>query len=210
MTTKNQWTIDPAHSEIAFKVKHLMISNVRGKFTEFDADIQVLGDDFSTAEVDLWINAASITTNDEKRDEHLRSADFFDVENFKEISFLSTVVEKTSKENIYNLVGELTMKGITREVRLEVDFGGIMKDPWGNEKAGFSVHGKINRKDWGLMWNATLETGGVLVSDEISISCEIQLIRSQKTPRATALEAAETATETKSETNLESTEPVAL
>ncbi len=210
MTTKNQWTIDPAHSEIAFKVKHLMISNVRGKFTEFDADIQVLGDDFSTAEVDLWINAASITTNDEKRDEHLRSADFFDVENFKEISFLSTVVEKTSKENIYNLVGELTMKGITREVRLEVDFGGIMKDPWGNEKAGFSVHGKINRKDWGLMWNATLETGGVLVSDEISISCEIQLIRSQRKLRATALEAAETATETSSETNLESTEPIAL
>jgi polyisoprenoid-binding protein YceI len=199
MTTKTKWTVDPQHSEIGFKVKHLMISNVKGKFTEFDADIQA-DDDFSSAEVDLWINAASITTNDEKRDEHLRSVDFFDVENYKEIRFISSLVEKTSKENIYNLVGELTMKDITREVRLEVDFGGIMKDPWGNEKAGFSVHGKINRKDWGLMWNATLETGGVLVSDEISISCEMQLVKTKKTAKATQLEATETTGGTEEET----------
>lgn len=199
MNTKGKWTIDRQHSEIGFKVKHLMISNVKGKFKEFDADVNVLNDDFTTADIDLWINASSLTTDDEKRDTHLKSADFFDVSNFREITFISTLIEKTSKENIYNMLGELTIKDISNPVKLDVDFGGIMTDPYGNEKAGFSIHGKINRKDWGLTWNTALESGGVLVGDEISISCEIQLIRSKKTPKAMQLEATETA-----ETSLES------
>jgi len=144
MTSKTKWMIDPSHSEIAFKVKHLMISNVKGHFREFDADIQVLDNDFLTADIDLWMQTNSISTGDDKRDEHLKSLDFFDVENFKDINFTSTLIEKTSKENIFNLLGDLTIKGISLPVTLEVDFGGIMKDPWGNEKAGFSIHGKIN------------------------------------------------------------------
>jgi polyisoprenoid-binding protein YceI len=193
MSAKGKWMIDRQHSEIGFKVKHLMISNVKGKFREFDADVNVLNDDFTTADIDLWINASSLSTDDDKRDTHLKSADFFDVSNFREINFLSTLIEKTSKENIYNLLGDLTIKGITNPVKLEVDFGGIMTDPYGNEKAGFSIHGKLNRKDWGLTWNTALESGGVLVGEEISLSCEIQLIRSKKTPKAMQLEATETA-----------------
>lgn len=196
MTTNAKWSIDTPHSEIAFRVKHLMISTIRGKFTEFDADIKVAGDDFSTAHVDVWINAASIDTNDPKRDAHLRSADFFDTEKFREIKFISTSLDKTSKENLYTLSGELTMKDVTRPIQLEVDYHGSNVDPWGKEKAGFTVHGKIDRKEWGLTWNQALETGGVLVGDEISISCEIQLVRSGKTPSAMTLEATETETET--------------
>jgi len=196
MTTKSKWTIDPQHSEISFKVKHLMISNVRGRFREFNADIQVYNDDFSTAEIDLWINTASITTDDPKRDEHLKSVDFFDAENFKEITFISTLMEKTSKENVFNLLGELTIKGITQPVAVEVNFGGIVTDPWGNEKAGFSVYGKVNRKDWGQNWNTALDNGGYLVGDEVSIHCEVELIKVKKTPKAMQLEATESATET--------------
>lgn len=199
MTTNAQWSVDTQHSEISFKVKHLMISKIRGKFTEFDADIKVAGDDFSTAHVDLWINAASISTNDEKRDAHLKSADFFDVEKYKEIRFISTSIDRTSKENIYTLSGELTIRDTTHAVQLEVEFNGINIDPWGNEKAGFSVHGKIDRKEWGLTWNQALETGGVLVGDEVAIICEIQLVRSKKTPSAMTLEATETETETETQ-----------
>jgi polyisoprenoid-binding protein YceI len=202
MTTKSKWTIDLQHSEIAFKVRHLMISNVRGRFKEFNADIQVYNDDFLTSEIDLWINAASITTGDDKRDEHLRSADFFDTANFKEISFISTLMEKTSKENIFNLIGELTIKGITQPVNVEVTFGGITTDPWGNEKAGFSIHGKVNRKDWGQDWNQALENGGYLVGDEVSINCEIELIKTTKTPKAMQLEATETEGETLGSANI--------
>ena len=174
--TKVKWRIDRSHSEVAFKVKHLMITTVKGVFREFDASIYTSGDDFMTAEVDSWMNPASIDTHDEKRDAHLKSADFFDVENYKQITFMGNTYEKVGKDR-YELYGELTIKGITKQIKLDVEFGGVMKDPWGNEKAGFSLSGKINRKDWGLNWNATLEAGGVLVSDEITISCDIQLIR---------------------------------
>jgi polyisoprenoid-binding protein YceI len=197
MTSNAKWVIDHQHSEIAFKVKHLMISNVKGKFRDFDADINVLNDDFSTADIDLWINTASVNTDDDKRDEHLRSADFFDSSTYQDITFDSTLLEKTSKENIFNLLGELTIKGISLPVKLEVDFGGIAIDPWGNEKAGFSVYGKINRKDWGLTWNTALESGGLLVGEDISIHCEIQLVKPKNTAQAMETEtAAETAVET--------------
>lgn len=172
-TTKTKWAIDAAHSEIGFKVKHLMFANVRGTFREYNGTIFTNGTDFTGAEIDLHINPASINTGDEKRDGHLKSADFFDAEKFKEIRFKSTGYEKAEG----TLQGQLTMKGITQPVKLKAEFGGMVKDPWGNEKAVFSVSGKINRKDWGLNWNAALETGGVLVSEDVWIECEVQLIR---------------------------------
>lgn len=171
---KTKWVLDPTHSELAFKVKHLMITNVKGEFRKFTAEID--GEDFTKSKIHATIDAASIFTNDDNRDAHLKSADFFDVEIHKEISFEGTSFTKIDDEN-YHLNGMLTIKGISKEVKLDVEFGGINKDPWGNEKAGFSISGKISRKDWELNWNAALETGGVLVSDEVKISGEVQFVK---------------------------------
>jgi polyisoprenoid-binding protein YceI len=176
-TVKTKWGLDPTHSEIAFKVKHLMITNVKGVFKEFDASIYTTGEDFMTSEIDFWLNPASIDTGTPDRDAHLKSADFFDVENFKQISFVGDSYEKVDNDGSYTLYGHLTIKGISKPVKLDVEFGGVMKDPWGNEKAGFTLNGKINRKDWGLNWNAALEAGGVLVADEVRISCEVELVK---------------------------------
>jgi polyisoprenoid-binding protein YceI len=175
--TKTKWGIDPAHSEIGFRVKHLMISNVRGAFREYDASIYTTGENFMSAEIDFWLNPASVTTGDEKRDAHLKSADFFDVENFKEIHFIANTYENVDNDGSYELYGDLIIKGITKRIKLDVEFGGVVKDPWGNGKAIFKINGKINRKDWGLNWNAALEAGGVLVSEDVWISCEVQLTR---------------------------------
>ncbi|MBI1184751.1 hypothetical protein GC194_10790 [bacterium] len=177
VTTKLNWGIDAAHSEIGFKVKHLMVSKVRGTFQRFKGSIATDGNDFEHADIDLTIHADSIQTGDEKRDAHLRSADFFDVENFGTIRFNANGLEKANSRGDYRLTGNLEMKGISKEIGLDVEFGGIVKDPWGNEKAVFAVTGKINRKDWGLNWNAALETGGVLVSEEVQIECEVQLAK---------------------------------
>lgn len=174
VSAKTKWVLDPAHSELVFRVKHLMITNVKGEFRKFSAVLE--GEEFTKAKINVTIDATSISTNDDQRDGHLKSADFFDVENHKEISFEGTSFIKLNKEK-YVLKGILTIKGIGKEVTLDVEFSGINKDPWGNEKAGFSVSGKINRKDWGLNWNAALETGGVLVSDEVRISSEIQIVK---------------------------------
>lgn len=173
---KTKWAIDQAHSEIEFKIRHLMIAHVKGGFRTFDASIYTTDKDFTTAEIDLWIDTSSITTGDEKRDEHLKSVDFFDVKNHKQISFTSSTIGKADASGNHELWGELTMIGVTKNVKLNVEFGGTLKDPWGNEKAGFTVTGKINRSDWGLVWNATIETGGVMVSDDVSITCEVELI----------------------------------
>jgi polyisoprenoid-binding protein YceI len=175
-TNETKWSIDQAHSEIAFKVKHLMISHVKGTFKTFDASIYTSAKDFSTAEIDLWIDASSITTGDEKRDEHLKSADFFDVQNNKQITFTSNTIGEPDKDDNHELWGELTMRGVAKNIKLNVQFGGMIKDPWGNERAGFTVTGKINRSDWGLIWNTLLETGGLMVSEEVIISCEVELI----------------------------------
>jgi len=180
MTNETKWSIDQAHSEIGFKVKHLMISHVKGSFKIFDASIYTTGKDFETGEIDLWIDASSISTGDAKRDEHLKSADFFDVGKHKEITFSSSTMGKTDAQGKRELWGELTMKGITKKIKLSVEFGGMIKDPWGKEKAGFTVTGKINRNDWGLNWNSAIETGGVVVSEEVSISCEIELMNAGK------------------------------
>lgn len=175
---KEKWVIDTTHSEIEFKVKHLVVSNVKGKFREFDASIYTTGDDFKSVEIDCWINTASVDTGNKDRDTHLKSADFFDVENHQQITFLANTIENVDNDGSYELWGDLYIKGTSKKIKLDVEFGGVVKDPWGNEKAIFSIHGKINRKDWGLNWNAALETGGLLVSEEVSIICEIQLKRS--------------------------------
>ena len=176
VTTQTRWSMDQAHCEIAFKVRHLMIAHVKGTFKTFDASIYTNLNDFTTAEVDLWIDPASISTGDTKRDEHLRSPEFFDVINHKQITFTSSTMGKPGPDGTQELWGELTIIGITKNVKLDVQFGGLVKDPWGNEKAGFTLTGKINRSDWGLIWNTPLETGGLMVSDEVTISCEIEVI----------------------------------
>lgn len=168
------WALDPTHSELLFKVKHLMITNVKGEFRKFEGSIE--GEDFRTAPVKVLIQADSIFTNNDDRDAHLKSGDFFDVEEFPELSFVSTAFVKKD-DDAYELTGTLSIKGVSKEVKLDVEYGGTNKDPWGNEKAGFSIKGKINRKDWGLNWNAALETGGVLVSEEVKIEGEIQFVK---------------------------------
>lgn len=172
--TKTKWVLDPAHSELLFSVRHLMISNVRGEFRNFSVEVD--GEDFRNDPVLVKIQTGSVFTNDENRDNHLRAADFFDAENHPEMIFESTSVTKTG-DNEFRLSGNLTMKGVTRGLDLDLTFNGSNKDPWGNEKAGFSLSGKLNRSDWGLIWNAALETGGVLVSDTVKLNAEIQLVR---------------------------------
>ena len=174
---KTKWGIDPAHSEIGFKIKYLMITYVRGPFNEFDASIYTTDEDFMTSEIDFWLDPASISTGDEKRDAHLKSAEFFDVENFKEINFIGDSYENVDRDGSYELYGTLTIKGIKKQIKLDVEFGGVMKDPWGNEKAGLTINGKINRKDWDLNWNTALESGGILVGEDVYISCDVLLTK---------------------------------
>jgi polyisoprenoid-binding protein YceI len=175
MTNQTKWSIDQTHSDISFKIRHLMIAHVKGSFKKFDVNIMTSGKDFTTAVVDLWIDVSSLDTGDEKRDAHLKSYDFLDVEHHKQITFVSSTMGKMDLEDDSELWGELTIRGITKNVKLDVHFGGIMQDLWGNEKVGFTVTGKINRNDWEIIWNSTLEVGGLLVGEEISITCEIEL-----------------------------------
>lgn len=172
---KTKWNLDPTHSEVTFKVKHMMITNVTGLLTDYSIEATADSDDFVNADVHFVGKLSSINTGNEQRDAHLRSADFFDAEKNNEVTFKSTKLEKSGDD--LRLQGNLTIKGITKPIVLNVEFGGINKDPWGNTKAGFTVTGKINRGDFGLNWNAALETGGVLVSDEVKIAAEIQLIK---------------------------------
>lgn len=190
VTTQTKWTVDRTHSEVAFKIKHLMISNVKGMFNTFEATIYTTSNDFSTADIDLWIDPSSISTGDLKRDEHLKSPEFFDVLNHRQITFISNTIGQPDEKGNHELWGELTMLGITKNIKLNVQFGGIIQDPWENEKAGFTVSGVIRRSDWGLTWNAPLEAGGVLISDEIKILCEIELINKGQTDPRMILEKA--------------------
>jgi polyisoprenoid-binding protein YceI len=174
--TRTKWSIDASHTEIGFKVKRLMVTSVRGVFNDYNGSISSTGDDFSDAEINLSINTASISTGNDTRDTHLKSLDFFDVENFKEINFKGNTLER-KRENVYVLHGDVRIKGVTKRIKLDVEFYGIVKDPYGSKRAGFEIIGKISRKDFGLTWNAGLETGGVMVGDEVTIKCEIQLIQ---------------------------------
>lgn len=173
---KTTWSVDPAHSEIGFKVKHMMITNVSGSFGKFDVSVETVDDDFTTANINFTADVSSISTASIDRDNHLKSADFFDAENFPQLKFVSTKMEKKDDEN-FVLHGDLTIRDVTKPVKLNVELGGIGKDPWGNEKAGFTISGKINRTDFKLNWNAALETGGVLVSEEVKLQAEVQLIK---------------------------------
>jgi len=173
-TTK--WISDPIHSELGFKIKHLMISNVSGSFKNFKADVETTGTDFSTAQINLTADMHSISTNNEQRDAHLRNADFFEVEKFPELAFHSTKIEKTADET-YSLFGELTLKGVKKPVKLHMEYNGAINDPWGGERVGFVITGKINRNDWGVNFNGVLETGGVVLGEEVRINSEIELVK---------------------------------
>jgi polyisoprenoid-binding protein YceI len=171
-TTK--WELDPAHSEIQFKAKHMMISTVSGEFKKFNVDLESQGDDFTKAKATFEADVNSITTKNDARDKHLKSADFFDSEKYPEIKFESEKIEK--KGNDYVLTGDLTIKGITRPVQLNVENNGVIKDPYGNQRTGFEITGKINRKDFHLKWNELTETGGMIVGDEIRIMANVELV----------------------------------
>ena len=174
-TTK--WAIDPTHSEIGFKVKHMMFTNVSGKFDQYDGSIETDENDFTTAKISFSAAIDSIDTRNSDRDNHLKSVDFFDVENHPKLTFTGKSFSKIN-ENNYELVGDLNIKDITKEVKLPVEFSGLMQDSWGNTKVGLNIEGKINRKDWGLNWNSALETGGVLVGEEVKLIIDLQLVKS--------------------------------
>ncbi|MBB6502307.1 YceI family protein [Pedobacter cryoconitis] len=172
-TTK--WVLDPNHSELQFKVKHLMISTVTGSFNEFSAELDTNSEDFEHATVTFKAGVDSIDTGNKDRDGHLKSGDFFNAAEFPAVSFQSTAFTKDGGD--YKLAGNLTIKDVTKPVTLDVEFGGTAQDPWGNTKAGFTIKGKINRTDFGLTYNAALETGGVMLGEEVRILGELQFAK---------------------------------
>lgn len=171
-----QWVLEPSHSELQFKVRHMMISNVTGSFGKFDGTVETDGDDVSTAKINFNVDVDSISTNNEQRDGHLKSPDFFDAASHPAIKFESTEMKKESDES-YKLHGNLTMRGVTKPMVLDVEYGGTIKDPWGNIRAGFTVDGKVNRKDFGLAWSAMTETGGLVVGDDVKIHANVEFIK---------------------------------
>jgi len=172
--TRTTWKLDPTHTTIEFVAKHMMITTVKGRFTEFDGTIVADEENVADSQVDVTMKAASLDTRVEQRDQHLRSADFLDVENYADVAFKSTRVEGEKEK--FKLTGDLTIRGTTRPVTLDVTFEGTGKDPWGGTRSSFSAHGKIDRRDYGLTWNVALETGGILVSNEVKINIEAQAV----------------------------------
>jgi polyisoprenoid-binding protein YceI len=170
------WRIDATHANVEFGVRHLMISTVKGRFGTLDGTVTVEDGDPTTAQIDVTIEAASLDTRVEQRDAHLRSADFFDVEKYPALTFTSKRVERAGEDDL-RVVGDLTIRGVTREVALDVEELGTVRDPWGNDRAAFSAKGKIDRTDFGLTWNQAIETGGVLVGDQVKLSIEVELVR---------------------------------
>jgi len=191
-----QWKIDPAHSEIQFKVKHLMITTVTGYFKKFDLEVETETEDFNTAKrIEFTADIESIDTNNAQRDTHLKSADFFDSENHQQLKFVGRKYEGKGEE--VSLQGDLTLRGITKPITLNVEFGGIVVDPYGQLKAGFTITGKLSRKEFGLTWGAVTEAGHVVVSDDIKIHAEVQLIKQQNTINAGTSDKKEVAKETR-------------
>ncbi|MEX2281510.1 MAG: YceI family protein [Gemmatimonadota bacterium] len=170
------WQVDAAHSEVGFAVRHLMVANVKGRFQNLTADLQLEESDPTHSRIRVDIDAASIDTRSEQRDQHLRSADFFDAENHPRISFQSDRIERVSDDR-YRVTGDLTIRGVTRQVSLDTEVSGPEKDPWGGERLGVSATTKIDRRDFGLTWNQALETGGLAVSHDVKINIELELIR---------------------------------
>lgn len=169
------WTIDTAHSEIGFKVKHLVISTVSGKFNSFEGSVESEKEDFSDAKISFSADIDSIHTGNDQRDGHLKSADFFDAANHPKLSFASTSFEKSGDD--YKLLGNLTLKGVTRPVTLNVEYGGVQQSMYGQTVAGFEITGKINRQDYGLTWSAVTEAGGVVVSDEVKLVINVEVVK---------------------------------
>jgi polyisoprenoid-binding protein YceI len=172
--TRTTWKLDPSHTTIEFAAKHMMITTVKGRFVDFEGTIIADEQNFADSEVTATMKAASIDTRSEQRDTHLRSADFLDVEHYPEVTFKSTRIEGTKEE--FKLTGDLTIRGTTRPITLDVTYEGSGKDPWGGTRASFSAHGKFDRRDYGLTWNVALETGGILVSNDVKINIEAQAV----------------------------------
>jgi polyisoprenoid-binding protein YceI len=175
-TTK--WIMDPTHSELGFKIRHLMISNVSGTFTDFQVEMLTNDEDLTTATVHLTAKMDSVNTNNAHRDEHLRNADFFESGKYPDMKFISTKIIKKDEEK-FELYGDLTLKGITKPVLLQVEYGGVTNDPWGGKRAGFMITGKINRTEWNMTFNSVLETGGVALAEEVRIFSEVQMVKQQ-------------------------------
>jgi len=173
--SKTAWKLDPTHTIVEFSAKHLMISTVKGRITDIEGTIYADENDPENSSVDVTLKAASIDTRTEQRDNHLRSADFLDVEKFPAITFKSTRIEGSRNE--FNLTGDLTIRGVTRPITLDATFEGETKDPWGGERIGFSATGKIDRRDFGLTWNLLLESGGITVGNDIKISIELEAVK---------------------------------
>ncbi|WNS73480.1 YceI family protein [Bacillus sp. DTU_2020_1000418_1_SI_GHA_SEK_038] len=171
--TNSKWALDPAHSSVDFSIKHMMIANVKGTFNQFDAVIEADPTDLTSANIQFTVDLASIDTRNADRDNHLRSGDFFDVENHPSMTFQSTKIVNNG-DGEYDVTGDLTIRGVTKTETFEVTYEGTGKDPWGNDKVGFTVEGAIKRSDYGLTWNSALETGGVLVGDKVKISLDVQ------------------------------------
>jgi polyisoprenoid-binding protein YceI len=172
--SRTTWTIDPSHTTVEFVAKHMMITTVKGRFAELTGTIVADEADIADSSVEATLQAASLDTRSEQRDAHLRSPDFLDVENYPEVTFRSTAVSGTKAS--FKLTGDLTIRGVTRPITLDATFEGEGKDPWGGTRASFSAHGKFDRRDFGLTWNVALETGGILVSNEVKINIEAQAV----------------------------------
>src|SRR5579862_554730 len=174
---KVKWTLDPAHSEVTFKIRHMVIANVSGDFSKFTVDAETEDEDFSTAKVKFTADVDSVSTGNAQRDGHLKTDDFFNTAQYPQIKFTEKRAESVDNDGSYELYGDLTIRDVTREVKFDVEFGGVIKDRWGNTRAGFSVNGKINRKDFGLKWHAVTEAGGLVAGDDVDIHCNFELIR---------------------------------
>lgn len=170
------WQIDSSHSHVYFTARHMMISKVRGSFESFSGSVNFDEENPTNTTVNVEVDLNSVNTRDEKRDGHLKSPDFFDTANYPTMKFESTRVEQIDEKN-GRLYGQLTIKDVTKEIVLDVEYAGVAKSPWGTESAGFSASGSLNRKDWGLNWNQALETGGVLVGENINIEIELELVK---------------------------------
>ncbi|MDO9594529.1 MAG: YceI family protein [Lutibacter sp.] len=170
------WNIDPSHSSIRFAVDHMVISEVEGIFSTYEGSVIATKADFSDAKINFTVDVNSVNTDNAKRDEHLRSADFFETEKYPKMTFVSTSVVKTGTGK-YNLKGKLTLHGVTKEITLAMTYGGTTKDPWGNTKAGLKVTGVINRTDFGLKYNSVLEAGSLMIGEEVAITAKVQLVK---------------------------------
>jgi len=173
---KVHWALDPTHSEVTFRVRHMMISYVSGILQKFDCTVETEDDDLTTARIDFTGDVNSLTTQNEQRDAHLMSADFFDANNHQQIRFEGSRMQKEN-DHAYKLHGDLTMRGVTKPVVLDVEYGGTIKDPYGSVRSGFTVQGKVNRRDFGLNWSALTEAGGLVAGDEVTIQAHVEFVK---------------------------------